>query len=79
MILDKINTKKNIHNLFLALFSGILIGTSYIPFPPWAIFFGYVPLWYSLLHESSLKQVFFKSLACQFVLSFIGFYWILLD
>ncbi|MGE5247985.1 MAG: hypothetical protein ACM3L8_06530 [Verrucomicrobiota bacterium] len=29
----------------LPLLSGLLIGTSYIPFPPWALAFCFVPLW----------------------------------
>jgi apolipoprotein N-acyltransferase len=61
----------------LAILSGILIGTSYIPFPPWAILFAYVPLWWILTSkELSLKQVFFQGWWTQFVLTLIGFYWI---
>jgi len=28
-----------------AVASGVLLGTSFIPFPPWAVFFCFVPLW----------------------------------
>ncbi len=68
-----------------AILSGILIGTSYLPFPPWALWCGYLPLWWSLLsiknnNASSNKQIakdiFRKSWVTQFVLSLIGFYWI---
>ena len=60
----------------LAILSGILIGTSYIPFPPWAIFFCFVPLWKIWLEEISPKQIFFTGWITQFVLTLIGFNWV---
>ncbi|MBL7672330.1 MAG: apolipoprotein N-acyltransferase [Bdellovibrionaceae bacterium] len=59
-----------------SLLSGTLVGTSYIPFPPWAIFFAYVPLWLKVLRETSLVRVFFFGWVTQFVLTLIGFHWI---
>lgn len=60
-----------------ALFSGFLVGTSYIPFPPWALFFCYAPLWIWLVREChSWKQAFRAAWWTQFVLSLIGFHWI---
>ncbi len=60
-----------------ALFSGVLVGCSYIPFPPWALFFCYVPLWISLVREcQSWKQAFRAAWWTQFILSLIGFHWI---
>lgn len=59
-----------------ALLSGILMGTSYVPFPPWALIFCWVPLWLDLAHENSLKRVFWKAWWAQFALSLIGFHWI---
>lgn len=60
-----------------AVLTGILVGTSYIPFYPWALFFCYVPLWWSLLDpHQSLKQIFLKSWVAQFTLTLIGFHWI---
>lgn len=60
-----------------AILSGILIGTSYLPFPPWALGFGYLPLWLDFyFHPTTAKQAFKKAWVTQFVLSVIGFYWI---
>jgi apolipoprotein N-acyltransferase len=61
---------------FFPLLSGVLIGTSYPPFASWAITFCWIPLWFSLLEEKSLKKVFWKAWLTQFVLSFIGFHWV---
>lgn len=55
------------------------MGTSYIPLPPWAILFCWVPLWLDISRESSLKQVFFKGWISQFILTTIGFHWIAYD
>ena len=64
-------------NYQLAIFSGIMIGTSYIPFPPWALFFCFVPLWiYWMQNQNSWKKVFFSGWICQFVLTLIGFNWV---
>lgn len=64
---------------FLALISGLLIGTSYIPYPPWAIAFCYLPLWWAVLLASeskNLKTIFFLGWISQFVLTLLGFNWI---
>lgn len=59
------------------LISGLLIGTSYIPFPPWAILFGYLPLWKWLMTEAkNAKEAFIAGWVTQFTLTFIGFHWI---
>lgn len=61
----------------LALFSGLLIGTSYIPCPPWALLFCYVPLWLDVSQNSlSLKDILKRGWVTQFVLTLIGFHWI---
>lgn len=60
----------------LSLLTGILVGTSFIPFPPWAVLFCYVPLWLDIVEERSLKTVFKKAWVSQFTLTLIGFYWI---
>lgn len=60
-----------------AILSGILVGTSYIPFPPWALIFCYTPLWLSATEEnSSVKKSFWAGWVTQFVLTLIGFHWI---
>ena len=51
--------KNFLHEYSLAIISGLLIGTSYIPFPPWAIFFCFVPLWIYWLKTKSLKKTNF--------------------
>jgi apolipoprotein N-acyltransferase len=59
------------------IISGLMVGTSYIPFPPWAILFCYLPLWYFALRKAeNLKQVFWGGWWTQFVLTLIGFFWI---
>lgn len=59
------------------LISGVLIGTTYIPFPAWAVLFCYVPLWLFCLEEKrSLREVFWAGWWSQFILSLIGFYWV---
>ncbi len=60
----------------LPILSGFLIGTSYIPFPPWALFFCLVPLWMFWWKENSLKKIFFAGWIAQFILNGIGFHWI---
>jgi apolipoprotein N-acyltransferase len=57
--------------------AGLLVGTTYIPFPPWALLFCYVPLWVWLLDEKrSLKDSFWGAWITQFTLTLIGFHWI---
>jgi apolipoprotein N-acyltransferase len=64
-------------NYWPALLSGVLMGTSYIPLPPWAILFCFAPLWVLVLqNSSSWKSAFFAGWWTQFVLSLIGFYWV---
>lgn len=64
-------------NYWPALLSGALMGTSYIPLPPWAILFCFVPLWVQVLRRSnSWKSALFAGWWTQFILSLIGFYWV---
>ncbi len=59
------------------ILSGFLVGTTYVPFPPWALLFAYAPLWVFVLNEQTdLKKTFWGSWMTQFTLTFIGFYWI---
>lgn len=60
-----------------ALLSGVLHGTSYIPFPPWAILFCFAPLFRWLTDETrTRKQAFLAGWVMQFTLTLIGFHWI---
>jgi apolipoprotein N-acyltransferase len=59
------------------LFSGLLIGTTYIPFPPWALVFCYAPLWIFLFTKAkNWKEGFIAGWWTQFTLSLIGFHWV---
>ena len=60
----------------LPLLSAFLMGTSYIPFPPWALFFCYVPLWIFALKQKKLKPLLIGAFLCQFVATLIGFNWV---
>lgn len=66
----------------LAALSGIFVGTSYIPFPGWALLFCYSPLWLavSAFQENtrpvSYKKIFLLGWISQFILTLIGFNWI---
>ncbi len=59
----------------LPILSGIFIGTSYIPFPPWAALFGFVPLWIFWQRQTELKSVIFGGVVTAFVFTLIGFNW----
>ena len=60
----------------LPVLSGVLIGTSYIPFLPWASLFCFVPLWIFWQRQTSLKNVFFGGLITSFIFTWIGFNWV---
>jgi len=60
----------------LPVFTGVLAGTSNLPFPPWALFFCFVPLWLFWLRESSWKRILLGGWVAQFVLTLIGFHWV---
>lgn len=60
---------------YLPLLSGFFIGTSYIPFPPWASLFGFVPLWLFWLQQTRLKPVVWGGVLTAFVFTLIGFNW----
>ena len=61
----------------LPILSGVLIGTSYIPFPPWALIFCYLPLWYwETSQPRSRSEIFKGAWVTQFVLTLIGFHWL---
>ncbi|MFI3118631.1 MAG: apolipoprotein N-acyltransferase, partial [Methylococcaceae bacterium] len=60
----------------LPILSGIFIGTSYIPFPPWASLFCFIPLWIFWSRQTRLKNVFLGGLISSFVFTLIGFNWV---
>ena len=67
--------KKNNH-WFLPLLSGFFIGTSYIPFPPWASLFCFVPLWIYWSRQTKLFHVLLGGWLTSFVFTIIGFNWV---
>ena len=60
----------------LPLLSGLLLGTSYIPFPPWALFFCLVPLWLFWLREGSVRKILWGGGLAQFLFCLVGFHWV---
>ncbi len=60
----------------LPILSGIFIGTSYIPFPPWASLFCFVPLWIFWVRQDNLRSVVLGGWLTSFVLTLIGFNWV---
>ena len=62
----------------LPLISGVLTASSYIPFPPWALFFCLAPLWHFCLNHRHNPWVLIKGAwLCQFVFTLIGFHWVI--
>lgn len=74
-VFNRYLTEQNKSWLLPAL-SGVFIGTSYIPFPPWASLFCFVPLWLFWQKQTSLKNVFLGGLLTSFVFTLIGFNWV---
>jgi len=72
--------KRKYHFFSLSVLTGIFVGTSYIPFPAWALMFCYLPLWFALVRaeseKTSLKTQFAMTWLSQFVFTLIGFNWI---
>jgi len=68
-------TKFSSHWL-LPILSGIFIGTSYIPFPPWGSLFCFIPLWIFWQQQTQLKEVIIGGMVTSFVFTLIGFNWI---
>jgi apolipoprotein N-acyltransferase len=60
----------------LPMLSGLLIGTSYIPFQPWALFFCLVPLFIAWARAPSARAAFWGGWMAQFTLNLIGFHWV---
>ena len=59
------------------LFSGILFGCAFIPFPFLTWFFALVPLWFFIYQEKFLKRVLIGAFLTQFLATFIGFNWVM--
>ncbi|MGH8497913.1 MAG: apolipoprotein N-acyltransferase, partial [Methylococcales bacterium] len=60
----------------LPILSGILIGTSFIPFSPWASCFCFVPLWIYWSRQNDFRRIFVAGWLTGFVLTLIGFNWV---
>ncbi len=61
---------------YLPVLSGFFIGTSYIPFPPWASLFCFVPLWLFWRRQTRLRDVVLGGVVTSFVFTLIGFNWV---
>lgn len=66
----------NYSRWLLPTLSGVLIGTSYIPFPPWASLFCFVPLWLFWQQQDKLKNVLAGGVLSSFIYTLIGFNWV---
>ncbi len=60
----------------LAILSGILIGCSYIPFPPAFLLFCLLPYGLATVRAKSAKHAFWCGWITQFLLTMIGFHWV---
>jgi len=60
----------------LPLLSGFFIGTSYMPFPPWALLFCYVPLWLFWIREGPVRKILWGGWVAQFLFCLVGFHWV---
>lgn len=61
----------------LPILSGLFIGTTYIPFFPWALGFCLAPLWvFWFKNRHSYKKLIIGSWLTQFILNLIGFHWV---
>lgn len=67
---------KQLKPWLLPVLSGIFIGTSYIPFPPWASLFCFVPLWLFWSQQTSFKRVLIGGFITAFIFTLIGFNWV---
>lgn len=56
--------------------SGMLAGASFIPFPVFAVFFCWAPLWFFLSQQKKIKHIIIGSWITQWCMTAIGFSWI---
>ena len=71
--------KKNpqLSTYLLPALAGLFVGTSYIPFPPWALLFCWTPFFFWFWkNQHSWKKVGTAAWLSSFILTMIGFYWI---
>jgi apolipoprotein N-acyltransferase len=77
MLKESMRTSRFFSRYRLPILSGFLIGTSYIPLPPWALFFCMTPLFLFWWRQAQTKrQAFLAGWLTQFILNLIGFHWI---
>ena len=73
-ILSKMRSRLSSYGL--PVLTGLFIGTSYIPFPPWALLFCHVPLWLFWIREGSVRKIAWGAWIAQFVFCLVGFHWV---
>lgn len=66
----------NWKDITFCIASGIFVGTSYPPFPGWALLFCLAPLWVTCFRQTTRFQVFVCGFVTQFLLTLIGFNWV---
>ncbi len=67
---------QKLKHYWLPIIAGILIGTSYIPFKPWALLFCLTPLFIFWMQAKTSRECFIGGFLTQFILNLIGFHWI---
>ncbi len=68
--------QSRLKQITLTILTGIVFGTSYIPFPGWGIFICFALLWAIWFHCSSASQVWWTGWGALFVGTLIGFNWV---
>lgn len=79
MDMSKFNFRpfQSLKTYLLPILSGLFIGTTYIPFYPWALAFCLAPMWiFWIRNRDSYKKLWIGSWITQFILNLIGFHWV---
>lgn len=58
------------------ILSGLMVATSFIPWPPWAVLWAWVPVFWVIEETPEIKVGWWAGWICQFIIALVGFYWI---
>jgi apolipoprotein N-acyltransferase len=75
-VIFQLKTFQKYSSILWGLATGVLFATSYPPFPAWALFFAFAPLWVYWYRSKSLKNVLVSGFVAQFTMTLIGFNWV---